>query len=217
MRQSTNFAQRRQTQRPATAAVTGQIGSAPARSLSTSGSRVTIAPESHRATDAPVFFQEGRIVTFLLLGLLYLLLALSLDAAGWVSGMGLLVPVVLGALTLGTLMAYSRFDGFFMLSHSLATGLTWVFYLMIGTVGHEPRVAVFLDHGVPPLQARAYFLLERWLEWVQAALNNNASNDNYIFVLEIGFLVWWLAYLGAWTVFRHGYVWRGVVMAAVAL
>ncbi|MBI3960432.1 MAG: transglutaminase domain-containing protein, partial [Chloroflexi bacterium] len=38
-----------------------------------------------------------------------------------------------------------------------------------------------------------------------------------IFVLEISFLVWWLAYLGAWTVFRHGYVWRGVVMAAVAL
>ncbi|RLT44656.1 MAG: hypothetical protein DWI57_02865, partial [Chloroflexi bacterium] len=197
--------------------MSGLIDPVSARSLATSGSRVTITPAVERASDAPVFFQEGRVVTFLLLGLLYLLLALSLDAAGWVKSMGLLVPVVLGALTLGTLMAYSRFDGFFMLSHSLATGLTWVFYLMTGTVGHERRVAVFLDHGVPVLQARAYFLLERWLEWVQAALNNNASNDNYIFVLEISFLVWWLAYLGAWTVFRHGYVWRGVVMAAVAL
>jgi len=216
MRQSTNFAQRQQSQQPAVGA-TRRTGAAPARSLSTSGSRVTIAPDAYQASDALVFFQEGRIITFLLLGLLYLILALSLDVAGWVTGMGLLVPIVLGALALGTLMAYSRFDGFFMLSHSLATGLTWVFYLMTGAVGSERRVAVFLDHGVPPLQARAYFLLERWLEWVQAALNNNASNDNYIFILEISFLVWWLAYLGAWTVFRHGYVWRGVVMAGVAL
>jgi len=167
--------------------------------------------------DAPVYFQEGRGVTFFLLGLLYLILAISLDMAGWVSGMGMLVPVVLGALLLGTMMAYSRFDGFFMLSHSLATGLTWVFYLMTHIVADERRVGVFIEHGVPPLQARAYFLLERWLEWVQAALNNNASNDNYIFILEISFLVWWLAYLGTWTVFRHGYVWRGVMMAAVAL
>jgi len=173
--------------------------------------------EERRTVSAPVFFQEGRRLTFILFGLLYLILAISLDAAGWVSDMGLLTPVVLVALVLGALMAHSRFDGFFMFSHSLTTGLAWVFYLMTRTVGHERRVAVFLNHGVPELQARAYFLLERWLEWTQAALGNNASNDNYIFVLEISFLVWWLAYLGAWTVFRHGYVWRGVAMAAVAL
>lgn len=198
----------------ATAAV--PVGSADPRRLSTSGSQITTAAQAEQTTDAP-FFQEGRNLIFLLLGLLYLLLAISLDLAGWVAGMGLLVPVVLGAMVLGTLMAYSRFDGFFMLSHSLATGLTWVFYLMTRTVADERRVAVFIEHGVPALQARAYFLLERWLEWVQAALNDNASNDNYIFILEISFLVWWLTYLGAWTVFRHGYVWRGVVMAAVAL
>ncbi|MCL4834236.1 MAG: transglutaminase-like domain-containing protein [Caldilineaceae bacterium] len=200
---------------PASAA--GNVGAVSPRTLSTNSSRVSIQPEAEGAVGDPVFFREGRSVTFLLLGLLYFLLAISLDSAGWVADMGLLVPVVLGALVLGTLMAYSRFDGFFMLSHSLATGLAWVFYLMTGIVGQERRVALFIDHGVPELQARAYFLLERWLEWVQAALNNNASNDNYIFVLEISFLVWWLAYLGAWTVFRHGYVWRGVVMAAVAL
>lgn len=192
-------------------------GAAPAASLSTRGSAITIAPEDQKTDSAPFFFQEGRILTLVLFGLLNLLLAISLDAAGWVADMGLLVPVVLGALTMGTLMAYSRFDGFFMLSHSLATGLAWVFYLMTGTVNHERRVTVFIDHGVPELQAQAYFLLERWLEWVQAALNNSASNDNYIFVLEISFLVWWLGYLGAWMVFRYGNVWRGVIMLAVAL
>lgn len=179
--------------------------------------RIPSPGEEEHAGYAPAYFHEGRAITILLLGLLYLLLAFSLDAAGWVQNMTLLVPIVLGALTLGTLMAFSRFDGFFMLSHSLSTGLAWVFFLMTRLVDEEPRVAVFIETGVPDLQARAYFLLERWLAWVQAALSGSASNDNYVFILEISFLIWWLAYLGAWTVFRHGYVWRGVVLAGVAI
>ncbi len=162
-------------------------------------------------------FQEGRTGIILLLGMLYLLLAFSLDAAGWVENMGILVPVVFGALTMGVLMSFSRFDGFFMLSHSLSTGLAWVFFWMTRLVGNEPRVIVFVEHGVPDLQARAYFLLERWLEWVEVAIGGTASNDNYVFILEISFLLWWLAYLGVWTVLRHGYVWRGVMLAGIAI
>ncbi|MCB0112633.1 MAG: hypothetical protein KDD84_01015, partial [Caldilineaceae bacterium] len=162
-------------------------------------------------------FREGITGIILLLGMLYLLLAFSLDAAGWVANMGILIPVVLGALAMGVLMSYSRFDGFFMLSHSLSTGLAWVFFWMTRLVSEEPRVLVFVEHGIPDLQARAYFLLERWLEWVEAALTGTASNDNYVFMLEISFLLWWLAYLGAWTVLRHGFVWRGVMLAGVAI
>ncbi len=184
--------------------------------------RPTELPSSWETPDeevgySPVYFQEGRAVIAVLVGFLYLLLAFSLDAAGWVENMTLLIPVTLMAVVLGTLMAFSRFDGFFMLSHSLSTGLAWVFFLMTRLVGEEPRVLAFVDHGVPALQARAYFLLERWLEWVQAALSGSASNDNYVFILEIGFLIWWLAYLGAWTVFRHGHVWRGVLLAGIAI
>ncbi|MBX2999614.1 MAG: transglutaminase domain-containing protein [Caldilineaceae bacterium] len=156
-------------------------------------------------------------MTVALLALLYLLLSFSLDAAGWTNKMGILIPVVLGAVTMGALMAFSRFDGFFMLSHSLSTGLAWVFYLMTRIVGDEPRVTVFIEHGVPELQARSYFLLERWLEWVEVALSGSASNDNYVFILEISFLIWWLAYLGVWTVLRHGHVWRGVILAGIAI
>jgi transglutaminase-like putative cysteine protease len=163
------------------------------------------------------YFQEGRALTVALLALLYLMLSFSLDAAGWTNKMGILIPVVLGAVTMGALMAFSRFDGFFMLSHSLSTGLAWVFYLMTRIVGDEPRVTIFIEHGVPELQARSYFLLERWLEWVEAALSGSASNDNYVFILEISFLIWWLAYLGVWTVLRHGHVWRGVILAGVAI
>ena len=165
------------------------------------------------------YFREGRVITLLLLGVIYLILALSLSNAGWTGAMsmGMLITVVLGALAMGALISFSRFDSFFMLSHSFATGLAWVFYLMTFLVEDERRVQAFIEKGIPVLQARAYFLLERWLEWIEAAINQQASNDNVVFIFEIGFLVWWLTYLGVWSVFRHGHVWRGVLMAGIAL
>ena len=178
--------------------------------------RVDTGEQAH----APfAYFREGRVITLLLLGVIYLILALSLSNAGWTGAMsmGMLITVVLGALAMGALISFSRFDSFFMLSHSFATGLAWVFYLMTFLVEDERRVQAFIEKGIPVLQARAYFLLERWLEWIEAAINQQASNENVVFIFEIGFLVWWLTYLGVWSVFRHGHVWRGVLMAGIAL
>ncbi len=172
-----------------------------------------------QARDVFAYFREGRSITLLLLGIIYILLALSLSSAGWTGAMSMnmLIAVVLGALAMGALISFSRFDSFFMLSHSFATGLAWVFFLMTFLVEDEQRVQAFIDRGIPVLQARAYFLLERWLEWIEAAINRQASNDNVVFIFEIGFLVWWLTYLGVWSVFRHGHVWRGALMAGIAL
>ena len=176
-------------------------------------------PVDARVDAAVAHFREGRLVTLLLLGFIYVILALSLSSAGWTGAMSMsmLISVVLGALAMGALISFSRFDSFFMLSHSFATGLAWVFFLMTFLVEDERRVQAFIERGIPVLQARAYFLLERWLEWIEAAINRQASNDNVVFIFEIGFLVWWLTYLGVWSVFRHGHVWRGVLMAGIAL
>jgi transglutaminase-like putative cysteine protease len=164
-----------------------------------------------------VFFQEGRLVTGILLAFLFFILALSLDAAGWVEDMSLLMPITIGGVVIGMLMAFSRFDGFFMLTHSFTIGLAWVMYLMSRLVADEEWVRLLVENGFPPLQARAYFLLDRWLTWVQAAVTDSASNDNYVFIFEVSFLIWWLAYLGSWTAFRRGHVWRTVFMASTVL
>jgi hypothetical protein len=163
-----------------------------------------------------VHFQDGAVLTGVLVSLLYLVLAASLDAAGYVESMALLVPITLGALGLGFLMAFSRFDGFFALSHSMFSGLAWILFLMSGLVS-EAEIAPFINDGIPQAQAKAYFVLLRWLNWVDAALNNSASADNYIFIFEMAFLVWWLAYLGVWSVFRHGYTWRAIIPTGVVL
>lgn len=164
-----------------------------------------------------VYFQDGYWLTAILVALLYLILAAALDAAGHVASLAVVIPVTAGAYLLGLLMSFSRFDGFFALSHSMFVGLAWILYSMASTVP-ESEVAPFLDSAnVSELQARVYFVLLRLLDWVDAAVSRSASADNYVFVFEICFLVWWLTYLGVWSIFRYGYTWRAVVPAGVVL
>ena len=165
---------------------------------------------------ANVYFQDGAVLTGILAALLYLTVTTSLDAAGHVASMALLIPVTLGAILLGILMAYSRFDGFFALSHSMFTGLAWILFLMAGLVTAK-EITSFLDFGIPETQAKVYYVLWKLLNWVDAALSNGASNDNYVFIFEIAFLSWWLTYLGIWAIFRYGYTWRAIIPAGVVL
>jgi transglutaminase-like putative cysteine protease len=164
-----------------------------------------------------VYFQDGLFVTALLSGLLFLVMAVSLDAAGHVEeGMGVVIPVAIGAIATGALLSFSRFDSFYALSHALFVGLALILFLM-SRLPTGDEIAPFLDKGVPELQARSYFVLLRLLNWVDAAINRSASADNYVFVFEISFLVWWVAFLGMWSILRHGYIWRGVIPAGAIM
>ncbi len=173
------------------------------------------APSFHYTHN--IYFRDGVVATALLAGLLYLVLAVSLDAAGHVpSGLGVVVPVTLGAVLLGTLMAFSRFDSFFALSHALFAGLALILFFM-ARLPTPDEIEPILARGAGELQARTYFVLLRLLGWVDAALNRSASADNFVFVFEISFLVWWLAFLGMWSILRYGYIWRAVVPAALVM
>jgi transglutaminase-like putative cysteine protease len=163
-----------------------------------------------------VFFQDGLWLTGTLAGLLFLTLAASLDAAEYVPRMGPVIPVAFGAIAMSLLMAFSRFDSFFAFSHGMFTGLAWILYLMAGLVTAEENRS-FLEFGFPELQANVYFVLYRLLNWTEAAFSGRPSADNYMFIFEICFLVWWLTYLGMWSIFRHGYTWRAIIPAGIAL
>ncbi|MCB0099046.1 MAG: hypothetical protein KDE46_25105, partial [Caldilineaceae bacterium] len=117
-----------------------------------------------------LYFQDGVLLTTILAGILYLIVAVSLDAAGYVSNMSLLIPVTLGAFVLGVLMAYSRFDGFFALSHSMFTGLAWILFLMAKILPSADEIAPIVSRGIPDFQAKAYFILLTWVNWVEALL-----------------------------------------------
>ncbi|MCB0105454.1 MAG: DUF3488 domain-containing protein, partial [Caldilineaceae bacterium] len=163
-----------------------------------------------------IYFEDGLWLTGILSALLFLTVAASLDAAGYVPNMGLLLPVTLGAIAMSMLMAYSRFDSFFAFSHGMFTGLAWILYPMAGLVTAEENRS-FLEFGFPELQANVYFVLYRLLNWTEAAFGGRPSADNYMFIFEICFLVWWLTYLGIWSIFRHGYTWRAIIPAGIVL
>ena len=174
-------------------------------------------PEGYRFRYAHnVYFEDGITLTGVLTALLFLTVAGSLDAAGYVPNMGLLIPVTLGAIAMSLLMAYSRFDSFFAFSHGMFTGLAWILFLMRGLVS-EADSQSFLEFGFPALQAKVYFVLYRLLTWTESAFSGKANADNYMFIFEICFLVWWLTYLGIWSIFRHGYTWRAIIPAGVVL
>ena len=172
-------------------------------------------PNGPRYSDN-VYFQDGHVVTAILTILLYMLVAVSLDAAGYAENMSLLVPVTVGAAILGLLISFSRFDGFFALSLSLFTGFAWILFLMSRQVT-PTDIQPFVDNGVAPFQARAYFVLLQWVNWVESAMRSKAAEDNYVFVFEISLLVWWLTFLGVWSIFRFGYTWRAIIPAGVVL
>lgn len=163
-----------------------------------------------------LYFQDGVVFSTILVGLLYLLVAASLDGAGYVKAMGLLYPVTLGAIAVSLLMAYSRFDSFFAFSHGMFTGLAWILFLMRDLVT-ESESRSFVEFGFPELQAKVYFVLYRLLKWVELAWAGQAAADNYMFIFEICLLVWWLTYLGIWSIFRHGYTWRAIIPAGIVM
>jgi len=164
-----------------------------------------------------LYFQDGFWLTVFLAAALYFILAAALDAAGHTENLSVVMPVTVGAFALGLLMSLSRFDGFFALSHSMFVGLAWILFSMASIVSTN-EVSPFLNSSnISELQARVYFVLLRLLDWVDAAVSRTASADNYVFIFEICFLLWWLTYLGVWSIFRYGYTWRAVIPAGIVL
>jgi transglutaminase-like putative cysteine protease len=140
--------------------------------------------------------------------IILLSLVISLVTADWTDGMDLLGPVVLGGFALGMLMSLSRWSGVFPVLHSLITGAAWVAYW----ISRAPQVPVELQGA-----DRVAFLLQSFVEWLVLLFGDTPARSNLVFLLELGFLLWWLGYLAAWAVFREGKVWRAIIPIGLIL
>ncbi|MCB0063288.1 MAG: hypothetical protein KDE19_14305, partial [Caldilineaceae bacterium] len=163
-----------------------------------------------------LYFEDGVGLTTVLSTVLFLTVAAALVTADGVTTMQMLIPVTLGALAVSLLTATSRFDSFFAFSHGMLTGLAWILYLMAGTVTPAEREP-FLLHGFSTLQANVYTVLLRLLQWTQVIAAPQTTTDPYVRMFGLSFLLWWLTYLGIWSIFRHGYTWRAVIPAGLVL
>ncbi|MFN8471640.1 MAG: DUF3488 and transglutaminase-like domain-containing protein [Anaerolineae bacterium] len=148
--------------------------------------------------------------TVLLLAVTVLTVAWSIEAAGWTDGLWTLQIIVVGGLLIGVLFGSANW---------LPASLSHLLSVVIGVLWTGFVVAF-----VPTLIRWEYTwgetvheMVTRLAAWFQIVRTGGVSSDNLIFVLHVGILLWLVAYLAAWTLFRLHNVWFAVLLAGFAL
>jgi transglutaminase-like putative cysteine protease len=142
------------------------------------------------------------------LAIMLLALSTSLRSAEWTNGMGLLTPIVLAGFLLGVALSYSRWSGLFPVLQSLVVGAAVVLYW----VSRAPEIPADLTGA-----DRIITIGESLWSWLLLLFTNKPARSNLVFLLQLGFLLWWLGYLSAWAVFREGRVWRAIIPIGLVL
>ncbi|MGD8490714.1 MAG: transglutaminaseTgpA domain-containing protein [Anaerolineae bacterium] len=151
--------------------------------------------------------REGWVTIALLLTIL-LCLSWSIQAAEWTSGLSILQPAILVGGVLGIVLAKSRSPNRLAHALSLVAGFAWSAYL-------TSRV-ISIDLGLS-VEAAVLELEEMLREWVWVLFSGGTSAGNYEFLFLLTILLWLVAYVSAWAIFRWQRVWWSVIITGVAL
>ena len=142
----------------------------------------------------------------LLLLVVHLSLAWSLDAAGWAEGLEVTAWAAVGGVIVGALLARTPWPSWFVRIYALVTGLAVSLYLG-STLLPDAYVG----------RERSLEVVIRLMEWVQQALGGATAGDNLVFVLDVSLLLWWSGIYTARALLKHGHVWRALIPPGVVL
>ncbi len=149
---------------------------------------------------------EG-ISTAVLLVFLLLSVSGSIVSANWTDGLSVTAWAVLGGLALGAgLSRLQRLPG--ALAHLTA--------LLLGAPATALFVASLLPSVLTPKE-KLIVLEERLLSWSFKVVSGGASADSLIFVIQITFLIWLMAYFAGWFVYRRHQVWGAILPSGIAI
>ena len=151
--------------------------------------------------------REGWVTVALLL-IILLCVSWSIQSAEWTSGLSILQPAALVAGVLGILLAKSRSPN--RLAHllSLLAGFSWSVYLTSRVISSDLGLS---------LEAAVLDLEEMLREWVWVLFSGGTSAGNYVFLFLLTVLLWLVAYVSAWAIFRWQRVWWAVIITGVTL
>ena len=147
-----------------------------------------------------------RWIDFLLLGFIFVNLALSLDAAAWSPGLEHLMAIASLAVIAGTLAALSDFRAIFIFFYAIITGAAAILYTLSD-----------LATGVVSRQEAAYQIGQRTIVWLQKVFSGQPGADTLVFVLLLAVLLWILGFNATWVYFREGRKWQAVLPAGLAM
>jgi len=146
------------------------------------------------------FVRAGGWLSVLLLLVMLLSVAWSVNSAEWTSGLHLLQWMILGGAILGLALSQSRWRGIFVVFHAMVSSLAWI------TLWASTLLPV--EFGS---RERVYQLFAGINLWVQRAVAGAKGTSSLIFVLILAIVTWWLAFAATWALFRRQRIWRAVL------
>ena len=151
--------------------------------------------------------KEGWVTVALLL-LMLLCVSWSLQAAEWTIGLSILQAMVLVGGVFGIVVAKSRTPNSLAHLLSLLVGFAWAAYL-------TSRV---LAANASMTGEAALIELEALLrEWLLVMFGGGTTAGSYVFLFLLAFLMWIMAYVSAWAIFRWQRAWWAVILCGVVL
>lgn len=154
----------------------------------------------------------------ILLTLMLLTVAWSIEAAQWAEGLAILQAIVLIGILVGLVLSESPVPG--VLAHliSLLVGAGTSLFLLGRRL--DPAAithTVVLDEAALTWQVRLTELVYRVERFITILRTEGVGQDNFVFVLQMAALMWLIAYLSTWFLFRIRSVWGAIVPSGVAI
>lgn len=152
------------------------------------------------------------------LAAMVILMAASLNQAGWVPDSSPLVNALVVGLLVGILLAVSAFSGWFaagyhfLLAFLLVSAWIGKIFPTLDWVLCQPAFAV-LDY----LNIRLLTYIDRLLNWFTTLAAGNNVQDNGLFQLLIGLLAWASSAWLAWAIFRRRRSFDGLLPAGLLM
>jgi len=137
-----------------------------------------------------------------------LCVAWAIQAAAWTAGLSILPLASLVGGVFGILLTKSRTPSRLAHALSLLAGFTWAAYLT------SRFLASALDI---PLELAVSELSQHLESWLVALVAGKNSAGEVFFLFSLSLLMWLLAYLCAWAIFRWQQVWWGIIPSGVVL
>ncbi len=119
----------------------------------------------------------------------------------WLRGFDPMRSVAFGACLIGVILARWRALPA-LIAHLLAVGLGLIW--SIGQLELDPRLATFGDQATE--------VLIRTIAMVRTLKSGGSPEDYYLFALGGLLAAWLLGYATIWLLFRHGWIWRTVLL-----
>ncbi len=145
--------------------------------------------------------------TLIILLVMLLSVAWSIQAADWAEGLWTLQPVILGAVIVGLILASIRWiPGSLAHTLSVLLGIGWTVFTTAWLLPWEYTWPQAINE-----------IYTRFMAWLETARGQGVSSDNLVFVMQLEFLMWLMSYICTWFFIRLRNVWGAIIPSGFAL